>query len=94
MASSRRARLRNQKWFLAFLKDNPCVDCGESNPVLLELDHVRGDKKLRVSRLVQTGYSLKCIEEEIAKCVVRCVRCHRLRTANEENWYDYEESDA
>lgn len=63
-----------------YLETHPCVDCGETDPVILEFDHVRGDKKNTVMILVRGGYSLSAIQTEIAKCEVRCVKCHRKRT--------------
>ena len=90
MTNQRKYRYRNRIWFLKFLKQHPCIDCGEADPVLLELDHVRGQKTLKVSRFIQGGYSLKRIQEEIAKSVVRCVRCHRIRTARDQEWMKYD----
>lgn len=62
-----------------FLK-HPCVDCGESDPLYLEFDHVRGKKSKDVAKLVSDGAAWIRIEEEIQKCDVRCVKCHRKRT--------------
>lgn len=72
---------------LQYLSNHPCVDCGETNPVLLEFDHVKGKKKSSISNLVYRQANWKTINAEIKKCHVRCVRCHRLRTAKTFNWY-------
>jgi hypothetical protein len=64
-----------------YLRDHPCVDCGESDPDVLDFDHVR-DKRADVSRLLQGAASWDVVEAEIAKCEVRCANCHRRRTAN------------
>jgi hypothetical protein len=59
------------------------VDCGETNPVLLEFDHVRGSKLNSVCNLIRRGFSWEKIAAEISKCEVRCCRCHRLKTAKQ-----------
>tara|TARA_B100001564_G_C20224244_1_gene483111 strand:+ start:55 stop:432 length:378 start_codon:yes stop_codon:yes gene_type:complete len=41
----RRLQLRQRLY--QFLLENPCVDCGENDPVVLEFDHVRGQKNKR-----------------------------------------------
>jgi len=62
------------------LQTHHCVDCGEADPVVLDFDHVRGEKAGDVSRIVATGYPWAKIEAEIAKCEVRCSNCHRRAT--------------
>jgi len=64
-----------------YLRDHPCVDCGESDPEVLDFDHLR-DKRADVSRLVHGAVSWDIVFAEIAKCEVRCANCHRRRTAN------------
>lgn len=73
---------------LKFLKEKGCVDCGESDPIVLEFDHVRGEKINSISKMVQCAYSITKIKEEIDKCEVRCANCHRRKTANQLNWYE------
>ncbi|HZT43346.1 MAG TPA: hypothetical protein VFA07_14350 [Chthonomonadaceae bacterium] len=68
---------------IAYLKSHPCVDCGEDNPIVLEFDHVRGTKKLTIGSSIGYGYSWSTILEEIEKCEVRCVKCHRIKTAKQ-----------
>lgn len=80
--------LEIRRYFVSYLKEHPCVDCGESNPVVLDFDHVRGDKNFSVSRMVSEGFSIKRILSEVSKCEVRCSNCHRIATAsrNPNHW--------
>lgn len=68
-----------------YLSEHPCVDCGESDPVVLEFDHLY-DKSANVSDMQVV--SLSRLAAEIAKCEVRCANCHRRKTAHELNYYD------
>lgn len=63
-----------------YLLTHPCVDCGVTDLVVLEFDHVRGVKVGHVSALVTSGYPWTTIEAEVAKCDVRCANCHRRVT--------------
>jgi hypothetical protein len=56
-----------------------CVDCGVTNPIVLDFDHLK-DKKYNVSRMIHDGFSWAAIKKEIAKCEVVCANCHRIRT--------------
>lgn len=78
----------NRRLLFEYYQDNPCIDCGEDNPVVLECDHRDDEEKFKnVSKLVSGGYSWKVIEKEINKCDVRCANCHRIRTAEQLGWY-------
>lgn len=86
-AQHEKHRNRNRDFIVSFLKENPCVDCGESDIVVLEFDHVRGEKIRGIGYMVSNAFSLKKIKEEILKCEVRCANCHRRMTAARGNWY-------
>lgn len=77
---SRAPRIRLKSRLIEFLKDHPCVDCGETDLVVLRFDHLR-DKAADVAQLVASGAAWETIAHEIAKCEVRCANCHRLKTA-------------
>jgi hypothetical protein len=80
-----RNRLRDEKARLVYdyLRTHPCIDCGESDPVVLEFDHKAGEVKVEsVCILVAHNFSWNKIETEIKKCEVRCANCHRRKTAN------------
>ena len=75
-----------KKYIWDFLKANPCVDCGETDPVVLDFDH-QISKISNVSDFIKNRHSLKVIQKEIKKCEVRCANCHRKKTARDFNWY-------
>jgi hypothetical protein len=79
-----RATKRNREYITEYLLAHPCVDCGETDVVVLDFDHVRGEKVCDISRMVACGFRLWRIKEEIEKCVVRCANDHRRRHAREE----------
>ena len=70
---------------IQYLLDHPCVDCGESNLLFLDFDHV-GPKKSPISRLLSNGQNWDSILAELSQCEVRCVKCHRQRHAYEHGW--------
>lgn len=78
------ARKAIRRWLWNYLLDNPCVDCGEPDPIVLDFDHIR-DKRGNVSQMLNT--SLRVVIEEVNKCEVRCSNCHRRKTAKDFNWY-------
>ena len=65
---------------LAEIKEaSGCVDCGITNHIMLDFDHLH-DKKYNISRMIHDGFSWAAIKKEIAKCEVVCANCHRVRT--------------
>ena len=70
----------NRARIAEYFETHSCLDCGETDPAVLEFDHVRGEKIQDVSRMVGGGCSWARIEAEIAKCEVRCANCHRRMT--------------
>jgi hypothetical protein len=89
VAWTRRRRDVNARFVLSFLVDHPCIDCGESDPIVLEFDHVRGRKRAPIERLVSVGCSREALLVELDKCVVRCANCHRRRTAQTRGYRRY-----
>ena len=81
-------RVRTYTKLREYFWQNPCMDCGESNPVKLQFDHRDPERKLFTigSRLDKNWEALK---SEIEKCDVVCANCHQARTAkdNDSLWY-------
>ena len=75
-----------QELLIEYLSSHPCADCGETDIIVLEFDHLR-DKEADVSVLAREGYSLEKVKREIDKCEVVCANCHRRRTAKQFGWY-------
>jgi len=64
----------------SYLATHPCVDCGQTNILVLEFDHVNGQKSYGIAKFLTWGFNWSTIEAEIAKCEVRCANCHRIKT--------------
>jgi hypothetical protein len=75
----RRARRQLQYRLINEYKARGCADCGEKDPVVLDLDHVRG-KKVRAVAMMVGGPTDKLLDE-LQKCEPRCANCHRRVTA-------------
>lgn len=73
-------RVRNRDFVKSIKEISECIDCGENNPLVLDFDHVRGDKVLAISDMVNRAYGINSISEEMEKCEVRCANCHRIIT--------------
>lgn len=82
-----KTRERNRERLYRYFLSHSCVDCGNSDPLVLEFDHVRGEKKYNVSNMIARAFSWNTILEEISKCDVRCANCHRIKTAKESGWF-------
>lgn len=66
-------------WF----EGKQCVDCGETDVRVLQNDHIENNKSHW-----STGTNIRClmqnstpnIVDELKKCEIVCIHCHRLRT--------------
>jgi hypothetical protein len=77
-----------------YLITHHCVDCGEADPVVLEFDHRDATlKRESISRMIGKRTWL-IVQLEIEKCDVRCVNCHRRRTAEQFGWAKPQEPSA
>jgi len=61
---------------------HPCVSCGETDPRVLDFDHIHG-KGATINQLVRDGASIERIKVEIALTQVLCSNCHRKKTYEE-----------
>lgn len=79
-----RARSKRRRVAIAALliklKSNPCGDCGKSLPYFcMDFDHRDPTDKIKNIKVIKSCPSKKHIMEEIEKCDLICVNCHRLR---------------
>jgi hypothetical protein len=91
-ADRKAQRVKDLAEWVNEMKSQPCMDCGGTfPPVCMDYDHVRGEKRRSVTRMIHELYSRASILEEIAKCDLVCSNCHRIRTwmtGREMPWYD------
>jgi len=82
-----RRKKESYEYLRDYLKTHPCVDCGESDMVVLEFDHIRGKKFKAISKMITDTASIEDLTKEIKKCDVRCANCHRRKTAQTQEFY-------
>lgn len=59
----------------------PCLDCKRTYPwYVMDLDHIRGQKKFALSVAAVKMWGLDTVKLEIEKCDPVCSNCHRERT--------------
>ena len=86
---SKRQKLELTKWYREYKKTLHCEDCGQNHPATLEFHHTDPTQKdFNVSRLIAQSTSLRRLKVEMAKCVVLCANCHRIRHWNERQELD------
>ncbi|MGK5112784.1 hypothetical protein [Geodermatophilus sp. CPCC 205506] len=79
------AESRQKLW--QYLREHPCMDCGETDIVVLHFDHRdRESKEMIISRMVASGRRWAVMLREIEKCDVVCGNCHARRTATQMGW--------
>jgi hypothetical protein len=85
--AERRAQIKTEarKKVYQYLKEHPCVDCGETDIVVLDFDHQR-DKVQEICDMIAGACSWPRILAEIEKCEVVCANDHRRRTARAFGW--------
>lgn len=79
--AQKRHRVKIRKKLLDFLSTKKCIDCGESDPIVLDFDHINPNNKFKsVSQMLSGHYSWKSVVLEINKCEIRCSNCHRRKS--------------
>ncbi len=77
-------RQQSHEYIAKFLLHHPCVDCGETDILVLEFDHKERESKIdEISMVIRRGLSFDKLINEISKCDIRCANCHRRKTAKE-----------
>lgn len=79
-------RLANRLQLFEYLSTHGCVDCHESDVLVLEFDHRDPATKTREVTYLAARKPWKFVDAEMAKCDVRCANCHRRRTALQQGW--------
>ena len=85
--SKRKRKIERIRYIYHYFMKNPCIDCGETNPIVLEFDHRDNVEKIdNLCDMISEGAGLDKIKNKIEKCDVRCANCHRIRTSIQQNW--------
>ena len=78
----KRWRKKIRKWHQEYKRTLSCERCGFSHPDALVFHHRNPDEKFKeVSVMVTSGYSIRSILKECAKCDVLCANCHAIEHA-------------
>jgi Zn finger protein HypA/HybF involved in hydrogenase expression len=72
---------KNRAIKAAYLKEHPCVDCGNADIRVLDFDHQ--DPSVKEFNIGCDGLNRRTalLLLEIKKCDIRCANCHRIKHA-------------
>jgi hypothetical protein len=88
-AAVQRNQVKHREYVWRYLETHPCVECGETDPRVLEFDHLDRSTKTGAVSTIASYCSKKRIDEEIAKCRVLCCNCHRRHTFDQLGWMTF-----
>ena len=54
-------RVRNREFVKSIKEISECIDCGENNPLVLDFDHVKGEKIMAISNMSNKAYGIDTI---------------------------------
>lgn len=75
----KQALSKRMVWFNS-LKDKPCADCGvKYPPFVMDFHHIDPKQKSFSIGRGRFREGRKKILDEIAKCILLCANCHRIR---------------
>lgn len=80
---TREYRHRNRKWLYEYLSTKQCEweGCTVNDPDMLVFDHLNPrEKREHVTTMAHNSWSLKSLQEEVAKCRVLCANHHHKHT--------------
>ena len=82
--------IKKKKIVREYKMSKGCSVCGYNEASeALDLDHIdRADKEFNLAKAHL--YSYDRIQKELAKCVVLCANCHRIKTLEERDNYSVE----
>lgn len=83
-ARKERAHMR----IIEYLSNHPCIDCGESDILVLQFDHII-PVRCRDRVLGRNNITQAMFDEEITKCEVRCANCHLKKHRHDNNDFKY-----
>lgn len=94
-ACAARRYVINRRNLIEYLNQHPCIDCGETDIVVLEFDHREPSTKRAKIANILGSWNWETVMIEIDKCDVRCANDHRRRTSEQFGWFKglAEESD-
>ena len=89
VARNHRLKIKRRRLMLEYLKDKSCAICQINDPRVLEFDHL--DPSAKSFSIARGNSDLLLswpkILAEIEKCQILCANCHKIKTAQEQNWY-------
>lgn len=65
------------EFYISLKKGQKCIDCGNAEYKVLEFDHRNPKEKLKQVKEMTT---IETMKSEAAKCDLRCVNCHQIKT--------------